>query len=421
MIVVLLMELSLIASGQNLNLRHYYQQGTRACKENRYKDCLTNFKAANQLRPNHQLIMYHLARAFSFNSDTDSSAYYLKKSLIIKADFDLADSAFNSWSSSPRFMELVAFQKDQMSPVNLSEPIVRLTDRSLHIESVAYDPVEHQLYLGSVHKQKILKVDLNHQTIRDFKATEADGLWSVFGMKVDASKRHLWACSVATNLMIQADSTLEGLSAVYKFDLDSGEVISRYILNDSANHWFGDLTLSPDGEAFISDSKTNTIYTIGPDNEEMVPFFHTDHFLSLQGLDVIDNGKYLMIADYVSGLYRLDLTTKRLAKLKSKLEAVSLKSVDGLYVYQNSLVVTQNQVVPMRVTRYFLNQDRDIIIDYRYLEKGNPLLNEPTLGVLVDNWFYYVANSQWGGYDKQNKPLPYHQLQDIHILKVRID
>jgi len=107
--------------------------------------------------------------------------------------------------------------------------------------------------------------------------------------------------------------------------------------------------------------------------------------------------------------------------LPSDLDLVSLKSIDGLYIYGASLLATQNQLVPMRVTQYFLNKELNKITGYRYLEKGNPLLNEPTLGVVVDHWFYYVANSQWNGYDEYNHPRPVSDLQDIHILKVNLE
>ena len=356
--------------GQTKDLQYYFHEGYKACQDGRYEDCLNNFTTANRLRPNHQIIMYHLARAHSFNSNVDSSHFYLRKSLAIKADWDLSDSAYTSWSSSSQFTELLSFQQDLMSPIKLSKPLVRLSDRRLHIESVAYDPLYNHLYLGSVHKQKIIKVDLNNSEVFDFKDTGAHGLWSIFGMKIDSTRRHLWLCSVATDLMIHADSTIEGSAAVYKFDLNSGEPINRYTLDDSLDHWFGDLTLSRNGTIYISDSQTSTIYSIHSDDDALTTFFHSDKFRSLQGLDLSEDGRFLFVADYVTGLYRLDLSNKQLVRLSNQLKEVSLKSVDGLYVYKNSLVTTQNQVIPMRVTQYFLDRDLDAIVDHKYLENG---------------------------------------------------
>jgi hypothetical protein len=37
--------------------------------------------------------------------------------------------------------------------------------------------------------------------------------------------------------------------------------------------------------------------------------------------------------------------------------------------------------------------------------------------VTVDNSFYYIANSQWGGYDENHHIKPDNQLQDIVVLK----
>ena len=55
--VVLISDLAVL--GQKKDLQYYYREGSAACQEGRYQDCLINFTTANQLRPNHQIIMYH--------------------------------------------------------------------------------------------------------------------------------------------------------------------------------------------------------------------------------------------------------------------------------------------------------------------------------------------------------------------------
>jgi hypothetical protein len=72
----------------------------------------------------------------------------------------------------------------------------------------------------------------------------------------------------------------------------------------------------------------------------------------------------------------------------------------GMYFYKNSLIAIQNGIRPHRVVRFFLNKNFDGVERAEIIEANNPLFNEPTLGVLVQGTFYYVANSQWGSFNK---------------------
>jgi hypothetical protein len=73
----------------------------------------------------------------------------------------------------------------------------------------------------------------------------------------------------------------------------------------------------------------------------------------------------------------------------------------------------------MRVTRYTLNPGRDKLISYAIIDRKHPAFNEPTLGCVYRDTFYYVANSQWSGYRDQ-KIKPVDELQDIVILKAKL-
>jgi hypothetical protein len=53
------------------------------------------------------------------------------------------------------------------------------------------------------------------------------------------------------------------------------------------------------------------------------------------------------------------------------------------------------------------------------LEANNPVSDEPTLGVVVKDNFYYVANSEWGAVDRNGK-LSEDKLRDTIILKMKL-
>lgn len=126
----------------------------------------------------------------------------------------------------------------------------------------------------------------------------------------------------------------------------------------------------------------------------------------------------MYIADYVRGIFRLELDGMKLVQVLPEFE-LSLKGIDGLVYTDQSLIAIQNNVNPMRVTRYALDRDGVKLVSYQILDRKHPAFNEPTGGDVVGDAFYYVANSQWSGYqDGHIKPAD--KLQDIVILKANL-
>ena len=54
------------------------------------------------------------------------------------------------------------------------------------------------------------------------------------------------------------------------------------------------------------------------------------------------------------------------------------------------------------------------------LEANNALFDEPTLGVVVGDEFYYVADSQWGALDRKGALVASHPLREVVVLKLKL-
>jgi sugar lactone lactonase YvrE len=315
--------------------------------------------------------------------------------------------------NQPEFEKLKKLQTELQQPVLHSDTAFVVHQKNLHIESIAQGEKKGMFYLGSIHKRKIVRTDEKGNT-SDFTSSAQDGLTAVFGVKVDIKKNILWACASPMPEMENFDTTAR--SAVFKYDLKTKKLISKYLTNEKQDNAFGDMTLDSKGNPYISDSKTATIFTVDEKTGKLTSFFKSDEFWSIQGITFSADEKYLFIADYVKGIYRLKLDDKSLLLLPAKFE-VSLKSIDGMTFYNNSLVTIQNQVVPMRSTAYHLNANQDELISYDIIDRAHPAFNEPTIGCIANDTFYYVGNSLWSGYTKEQKLKPENELQDVVILK----
>lgn len=239
-------------------------------------------------------------------------------------------------------------------------------------------------------------------------------------MKVDRARRTLWVCTAAHPQMANYREEDNGRSGVFKYDLRSGRLLKTYLLpNKPKPHWLGDLVLNSAGDVFATDSISPAIYRIPRGSDELELFIEGEPFVSPQGLDLTADEKHLLMADYSKGIYRIDLQTRKIINV-APAPTSTLLGIDGLYRYGDSLLAVQNGVNPQRVVRLFLNKGFDQVLRFEIVEANNPLFDEPTLGVLVGNMFYYVANSQWGAIDEKGRLAPVEKLREPLILKLKL-
>jgi len=140
-------------------------------------------------------------------------------------------------------------------------------------------------------------------------------------------------------------------------------------------------------------------------------------FTSPQGLALTRDEKRLFVADYSKGLFVIDLRTKKVTNLAPAPD-VTLLGIDGLYTYKGGLLAVQNGVNPARLVRLFPDRGLSRIERLEVVEANNPAFDEPTLGVMVGDNFYLVANSQWGAIDEQGRLAPPEKLKEHVVLKI---
>ena len=396
------------------DLQSFYKAGTEAYEQKDYEGFLKSMLSADSLRPNHPALVYNIAAGYSLVGDHTKALKAIKKSLLMNTGNDFAkDEDFTGIKDTDGFQKLMDFRKELNQSLQTSKVAFAISEKDLHPESIAYNPKSNKFYLGSVHKSKIVEYDPSTKQFKDWKSSGEDGLWAVMGMKVD-EQNCLWVCTVATQEMETFQSENEGKTAVFKYNLKNGKLIQKYELE--GGHWFGDLVIHPSGDVYISDSIKPILYKISKEKDQLEVFEDfSGRLMNLQGLSFGATERDLYLSDYISGIYKINIENKSLIKLNTPKNAL-LKGVDGMYYYDNSLIAIHNGLKPNRVIKYKLNDLGDEIESFTYIDKAREELNEPTLGVIVEDSFYYVANSPWWAYDKEGN-LDTSQLGDNIILK----
>lgn len=150
---------------------------------------------------------------------------------------------------------------------------------------------------------------------------------------------------------------------------------------------------------------------------EQLELFHLfEDLVSLQGLTFDEAQENLFFSDYRGGLFKLNLESGTRTKLANYTRQ-SLKGVDGLYMHNNRLIAVHNGLKPYQLTAYQLNSDQTAITSFEHLDRALPEMGEPTLGTLVGDKLYYIANSPWPHYDRERQLDP-EKLKSTLILSL---
>jgi hypothetical protein len=367
------------------------------------------------LEPQNYKHRFNLACACALSNDVQGAVKILR--FLLDEDYDLAllaetDSDFYPIRNAASFQEIVNHIKEKTKPLNNSDIAFSIPEKDLIPEGIAYDPMDGSFYLGSTHKCKIIKID-NKKRISDFTKQRQDGLVSVLGMQVDSKRRFLWAVTSYGFYKANLPKELLGTTGVFKYDMQTKELIKKYMLPQEENHMLNDLTIDSNGDVYVTDWRIPAIYMISADEDTFEKVIDLPR--RPNGIDFSNDGTKLFVSG--EGIGALDLSSRTFKEMKHPVNMYL--SGDGLYYYQSSLIAVQNGGF-RKITRFYLDADQDEILRSQALEAYHPLFNLPTTGVIVGNHFYYIANSQLREYDSEGNLSPLSELEEPKILKVEL-
>jgi len=411
---------TLVAQDQSpATIRAMYAAALAAYEKKEYPEYLRLLIEVSSLRPTHPTITWRLAGAYALNGRAEDAAGVLgrleKLSLYndVPASKDFADIRTNpAVQNAVRALEALKTRR-----VGASEAAWTIHQKTFVPEGVAYDPVTKSFFVSSQFQRKIVRIDATGQ-VADF-ADRTSGLWMVFGIVVDPERRLLWAVSTAERPMDGYTASDENHTGIFAFNVDTAKLAHRYLLDPATpSHRFDDLTVVRDGRIFASDGGTGAIYTVAP-NAELRVFVRDGTIQGPNGIAPSPDGRFIYVSDYAGYIFKVDTTTAALMRLEMPGD-VALYGIDGLAWDKDGLIGVQNGVNPERVIRLALNDNHTRITNVTILDMGNPHVAEPTLGVVVGDSYYYVANSHGALLRKPNSVLSEQPLTEPVILKFRL-
>ena len=363
----------------------------RAYQAQDYAAMVVAAKRGLAARPGHPGAGFNLALAHALHGDREAALAVLGELLTRGIDFG-ADELDEF--SSVRNLDAWRAYADGLSklrePQGSAEIAFRFDDGQFVPEGIAIDK-DGVLYLGSIRKGLLLR---DREILSD-----RQGHWSVFGMRFHEDGS-LWFASAAIAQLEAVGDDL-GKTGLFRIDPASGEITHAAILPQFADEQLlGDLVI--DGDViYATDSLAGAVYRYDIAAGEYSTLVEPGLMRSPQGLVVDSTGEFLYVADYTSSIYRVPLDGDEPRRLALP-EGTSDYGIDGLYRHGAELIAIQNGIRPHRVVAFTLSDDGSAITASFILASNLPDFDEPTLGVVRGNDFYFVANSHWNRFDREN-------------------
>lgn len=354
---------------------------------------------ADALIPNHPGLMLMRARlAAQGPIPADGLAHlrrYADAGLVVDTS---RDPALSLLAETPGYDEVVARIAVNREPVGAGRlRVVATLPAGLLVESVARDEARGRWLVSQIAGRTIVAVD-DAGAVTPFLEA-ATGIGGVLGIVVDAARGRVWAVTAPLPPAIHGQEAPPP-TALLEIDLASGRVLARYPAPDGkADRTFGDIALGLDGVVYVADSGGGEVFRLTPEAEALTVLVGPGRFGSPQGMAVTPDGQALIVVDYSSGLYRVDLASGAVARLIAPANA-SLIGVDGLASDGAALYAIQNGVNPQRVLKLGMDAGWTRIESVEVLAANLPEMDEPTTGLVHDGGLVFVSRSQWSDFEE---------------------
>ena len=331
--------------------------------------------------PDRGAVLYFLSTAKQHLGETLEALALLKKCLALREGFDPSGSpAFRGLKGMKEFDDLVDSVHRDFPPVGRARLAFVTEEKDLIPEGLAYDPKQNALYLGSLNRRKIVRIDADGR-VSDFVPADRYGFLPILGIRMDPTDASIWADSFED----------AGRTELLHFD-SAGKLLDRFAPNDHAKHGFNDLIVRKNGDVFTTDSLANQVFRLDPKSRAFVPLkIYRDLFYP-NGIALADDDRSLYVADAV-GIVRIDLASNSSGEVDPGPRS-TLAGADGLYWWKDNLIAVQNGIGSPRVAAFKLSPDGSRVTQTKVLENRTQFTTLPTTGAIRGNLFYFIANSQ---------------------------
>ena len=370
--------------GAEINRYESLMASANAAFENEDWPALTiALDEAQSLRPYSLFVTRNRILAYALMGEREKAREIAEK--VAERGLSLAFSghpALTALAEEESFKPVIAMMADNLRPRGEAKLAFAIADSDLLPEIVVLNG-RKSAFVGSVRTGHILS-----NSGVDFAVAPG----GVYGL--EKAGGDIWAVANARPPFV--GPVAAPTAGFYSFNTRSGAPSCRAEVAE-ANALLGAIEKTPRG-LVASDSATPRIFLLAGCGSTPRVLAEDPRFVNLQGVAYDRKRKRLYVADYLAGLFSIDLNSGAATPLKNIADA-HLGGIDGLYSYKSDLIGIQNGVTPQRIVRIKLDDGGLKVRLLEVLQQALPDWREPTNGEVVGDELYYVATSNWPAYD----------------------
>ena len=352
--------------------------------------------------------LYLLAHHYAHLGDQAKALALLKECVSLGEGFDPSEArAFTPLKNNPEFRQLAEHVRREFPPVHRAQVAFTVAQSDLFPEGLGVDAAKRIFLMSSMHHNKIVQITGSGE-VADFVKEDLYDLMPVGGVHVDPADHSVWCAT---------DPGAKNRSEIVHFDAQ-GKLLERYAAPGAGAHDLNDLVLRGENEIYVTDTDGNKVYRFDRKSHSFASLALPRPVFYPNGITVTDDGNVLYVADFL-GVLRMDLRTNEAQEVKPAAHD-TLAGADGLYWYKGGLVGIQNSTSLRRVTRWKLSPDGRAVAAREVLERGTELVEDPTTGAVLDDKFYFMANTGIDNLDDNGNILDAAKLEPLRIVVVAL-
>ncbi len=309
---------------------------------------------------------------------------------------------------NPKSILVVSVFISLLSCVDTKPELIQLNfQKDLLPEGIAIDSRTEKVYLNSLKNNKIVSSFIDGSNPKTFLGTNEYNYLSGFGMSIKGDTLYALGNSLPEG---------ESKSILLLLQLSTGALIDSYSMKDSVPHYWNDLAISSTNQIFITDSKSNKIYTIQRPNKTIEIYLDSEAIPNSNGITISPNDNYLYLASD-NGIAIIETASKKL--LNNPKEDYS--SIDGLKYYKDNLYGIVNgwgEQSQNGLFKFELNTTGTEVLKSKKLVEFTAAFRIPTTFDISDGDIYFITNTQIDNLDENtNEILDLNTLELYRMMK----
>jgi len=325
--------------------------------------------------------------------------------------YDIAnDDDLKALATDPEFQKIAQQMKDRSRPIQKAEAVCTLPLAGIMPEDIAFENSSGTFVVSSIQNHTLYRVSLPKSGekecgIEEIPLEDSAKRWPILAVSADPKRHLLWTTPSAMPDFVGVQKEDEGKASLLAVNGTNGKIVQRFDLSSHGPAVLGDMSVTPDGTVYVSDSIGGGVYRVQGDLSTAKLEEIAGGFLSPQTPALARDGKRLFVADYPLGIAVVDLRGKPTDKLEylPHPENIAVTGLDGLLLDGNSLIGIQNGTEPARIMRYRMDPAQTKIVSAEVIEQSTERLGDPTHAVAANGMIYVSANVGWNKVDDHGK------------------